>query len=93
MFIHKTKSVKEATCAGVPKALRTRRKPANPNHIIFLSDEKKFNQNQKTNSQNNRYHCSDRKDAPIVVHNQDWLKAKPDEPPVEGNVTSQLTRL
>jgi hypothetical protein len=43
-----------------------------------------FNQDQKTNSQNNRYHCSDPKDVPIVVHTQDWLKAKPDEPPVEG---------
>jgi hypothetical protein len=52
-----------------------------------------FNQDQKTNSQNNRYHCSDPKDVPIVVHTQDWLKAKPDKPPVEGNVASQLTRL
>ena len=52
-----------------------------------------FHQDQKTNSQNNRYHCSDPKDVPIVVHTQDWLKAKPDEPPVEGNVASQLTRL
>jgi hypothetical protein len=77
----------------VPKALRARRKPANPNHIIFLSDENFFYQNQKTNSQNNRYHCSDHKDVPIFVHTQDWLKAKPDEPPVEGNVASQLTRI
>ena len=34
-----------------------------------------LNQDQKTNSQNNRYHCSDPKDVPIVVHTQDWLKA------------------
>ncbi len=34
-----------------------------------------FNQDQKTNSQNNRYHCSDPKDVTIVVHTQDWLKA------------------
>ena len=33
-----------------------------------------FNQDQKTNSQNNRYHCSDPKDVPIVVHTQDWMK-------------------
>jgi hypothetical protein len=52
-----------------------------------------FNQDQKTNSQNSRYHCSDPKDVFIVVHTQDWLKAKPDEPPVEGNVTSQLIRI
>ncbi len=52
-----------------------------------------FNQDQKTNSQNNRYHCSDPKDVPIVVHTQDWLKVKPDEPQVEGNVASQLTRI
>jgi hypothetical protein len=52
-----------------------------------------FNQDQKTNSQNNRYHCSDPKDVAIVVHTQDWLKAKPDEPPVEGNTASQLTRI
>ncbi len=36
---------------------------------------------------------SDPKDVPIAVHTQDWLKAKPDEPPVEGNMDSQLTRL
>jgi hypothetical protein len=52
-----------------------------------------FNQDQKSNSQNKRYHCPDPKDAPIVVHTQDWLKAKPDEPSVEGNVASQLTRI
>jgi hypothetical protein len=73
----------------MPKALSA----SNPNHIIFLSDDKFFDQDQKTNSQNNRYHCSDPKDVPIVVHTQDWLKAKPDEPPVEGNVASQLTRI
>ena len=49
-----------------------------------------FNKDQKTNSQKNRYQCSDPKDVPIVVHTQDWLKAKSDEPPVEGNVASQL---
>jgi hypothetical protein len=41
-FIHKGKSVKEGTCAAVPKALHARRKPANPNHIIFLSDDNFF---------------------------------------------------
>ncbi len=61
--------------------------------IIFFSDEKFLNQDQNTNSQNNSYQCSDPKDVPIVVHIQDWLKAKPDEPPVEGNVASQLTRI
>jgi hypothetical protein len=75
----------------VLKALRSRRKPACPNHIVFLSDDNFF-QDQKTNSQNNRYHCSDPKNVPIVVHTQDWLKAKPDEPPVEGIVASQVTR-
>ena len=47
-----------------------------------------FNQDQKTNSQNNRYQCSDPKGVPIVVHTQDWLKpeGQPDEPLVEGNV-------
>jgi hypothetical protein len=34
-----------------------------------------FNQDQKTNSQNNSYQCYDPKDVPIVVHTQDWLKA------------------
>ncbi len=52
-----------------------------------------FNQDEKTNSQNNRYHCSDPKEVPIVVQTQDWLNAKPAEQPVEGNVASQLTRL
>jgi hypothetical protein len=31
----------------VLKALRTRRKPANPNHIIFFSDEKFFSSGSK----------------------------------------------
>jgi hypothetical protein len=75
------------------KSSARQRKPANPNHFIFLSDDKFFYQDQKTNSQNSRYHCSDHKDVPIVVHSQDWLKAKSDEPPVEGNVASQLTRI
>jgi len=90
VFIKKIKSVKEATCAAVLKALPMRRKPANPNRIIFLSDE---NQDQKTNSQNNRYHCSEPKDVPIAVHTQEWLKVKPDEPLVEGNVAFQHTKL
>jgi hypothetical protein len=38
------KQVGKATCAAVLKALRTRRKPSNPNHIIFLSDENFLNQ-------------------------------------------------
>jgi hypothetical protein len=46
-FIYKSKSVKEATCAAVLKALRTRRKPANPNHIIFLSEYKFFKSRTK----------------------------------------------
>jgi hypothetical protein len=33
-----------------------------------------FNQDQKINSQNNRYQCSDPKDVPIVVHTEDWLR-------------------
>jgi hypothetical protein len=77
----------------VLKALRTRSIPANPNHIIFFSDEKFLNQDQKTNSQNTSYQCYNPQDVPIVVHTKDWLKAKPDESLVEGNVASQLTRL
>jgi hypothetical protein len=48
-----------------------------------------LNQDQKINCQNNRYHCSDSKDVPIVVHTQDWLKAS-GKPLVKGNVASQL---
>jgi hypothetical protein len=56
--------------------------------------KKIFNQDQKTKSQNNRYHCSDPKDAPIVVHNQDWLKASLMNHQLKGMyVVSQLTRL
>ncbi len=40
----------------------------------FLLCRNFFNQDQKTNSQNNSYQCSDPKDVPIVVHTQDWLK-------------------
>jgi hypothetical protein len=36
------------------KSLCTRKKPDNPNKIIFFSDEEKFNQDGKTNRQNDR---------------------------------------
>ncbi len=52
-----------------------------------------FYQFQKTNSQNNRYQCSDPKDVPIVLHTQGWLKANLMNRMVEGNVAPQLTRL
>jgi hypothetical protein len=71
----KNKSVKETTFAALLKAVHTRRKPANPNHIIFFSDDNFLNQDQKPNSQNNSYQCSDHEDVPLVVHTQDWLKA------------------
>jgi hypothetical protein len=77
----------------MPKALRSRRnQPIQTTSFSYLMINF-FNQDQKTNSQNNRYHCSDPKDVFNVVHTQDWLKAKPDEPPAEGNVASQLTRI
>jgi hypothetical protein len=47
MFINKNKSVKKTSCAAVLKALRTRRKPSNPNHIIFFSDENFFKSGSK----------------------------------------------
>jgi hypothetical protein len=47
-------SAEYATLAALLKPLRTRRKPPNPNKIIFFSDEKNFNQDGKTNSQNDR---------------------------------------
>ncbi len=50
-----------------------------------------LNEDHKTNSQNNDIIVWPY--VPIAVHTQDWLKAKPDKPPVEGNVASQLTRL
>ncbi len=88
------------------KSLRTRRKPANPNHILFFSYEKFFIQDQKTNSQNNSCQCSDPKDVPIVVHTQDRLKANlinhwlkgmwspssPDDKPLDYFMWSQLDR-
>jgi hypothetical protein len=44
-------SAEYPTCATLLKALRTRRKPAYPNQIIFFSNEKTFNQYQKTKGQ------------------------------------------
>jgi hypothetical protein len=32
---------------------------------------KNFKQDEKTNSQNGRYLCSDHEDVPIVMHNQE----------------------
>jgi hypothetical protein len=43
-----------ATLAALLKPLRTRRKPPNPNQKNLFSDEKIFNQDEKTNSQNDR---------------------------------------
>jgi hypothetical protein len=43
-----------ATLPAMLKPLRTRRKPPNPNQIIFFSDEENLNQDGKTNKQNDR---------------------------------------
>jgi hypothetical protein len=50
------------------KALLNRFKhPPSPNILIFYSDEKNFNQDQKVNSQNNRWLCQDPKEVPIIM--------------------------
>jgi hypothetical protein len=67
-------SAEYSTPAAVIKSSRTIRKPSNPNQIIFFSGEKNINQDQKTNSQNKRYLCSGRKNVPIVLHTQYWMK-------------------
>jgi hypothetical protein len=56
VFIFKNMSAEYETLAALlkPLRLRTRRKPPNPNQIIFFSDDKGFNQDEKTNSQNGR---------------------------------------
>jgi hypothetical protein len=67
-------SEQNSTPAAVIKSSRTIRKPANPNRIFFFSDEKNINQDQRTNSQNNRYLCSYLKYVPIVLntHRTSW---------------------
>jgi hypothetical protein len=54
VFILKNILAKYETLAALLKPLHTRRKPPNPNQIIFFFDEKNFNQDGKTNSQNGR---------------------------------------
>ena len=50
------------------KALLNRFKhPPSPKILIFYSDEKNFNQDQKVNSQNNRWLCEDPEEVPIVM--------------------------
>jgi hypothetical protein len=71
VFIFKNVSAEYATLAALLKPLRTRRKPPNPNQKKIFSDEKFFNQDEKTNSQNDRYMCYGHEDVPIVMHNQD----------------------
>jgi hypothetical protein len=43
-----------ATLAALPKPLRTRRKPPNPNKKCFSLMRKIFDQDEKINSQNDR---------------------------------------
>jgi hypothetical protein len=54
VFIFKKMLAEYATLQAMLKPLRTRRKPPHPNQIIFFSDEEKFNQDGKTNRQNDR---------------------------------------
>jgi hypothetical protein len=48
-------SAEYVTLAALLKPLRTRRKPANPNQKMFSLMRKNFNQDENTNSQNDRY--------------------------------------
>jgi hypothetical protein len=74
VFNFKNMPAEYLTLAAMLKPLRTRRKPPNPNKIIFLSDEKNFKQDGK-NRQNARYLCSDHEDVPLFLHYQDYLNA------------------
>ncbi len=67
VFLKKNMSAELSTCAAVLKALSTRRKPANTNHIIFFCAEKNLNQDQTTNSQYVRQLFSDPKDVSIAT--------------------------
>ena len=50
------------------KALLNRLKhPPAENILIFFSDEKNFNQDQKVNPKNNRWLCDDPRDVPIIM--------------------------
>jgi hypothetical protein len=51
VFIFKNMLAEYATLPAMIKPLCTRRKPLNPNQIIFFSDEENFNQDGKTNRQ------------------------------------------
>jgi hypothetical protein len=83
-------SAEYSTPAAVIKSSRTIRKQANPNQIIFFSGEKNIYQDQKTNTQNNRYLCSDPKNVPIVLHTQDWLKGQPGGSPGQEMVSPRV---
>jgi hypothetical protein len=54
VFIFKNMSAEYATLAALLKPLRTRRKPPNPNQKKFSLMRKIFDQDEKTNSQNDR---------------------------------------
>jgi hypothetical protein len=54
VFIFINISAEYITLAALLKSLRTRRKPPYLNKTIFFSDEKNFNQDGKTKSQNGR---------------------------------------
>jgi transposase len=63
-----SEATKQKRCKKAKLLLNRLKRPANPNQIIFFSDEKIFSQDQKTNRQNDRWLCSDPKDVPIVMH-------------------------
>jgi hypothetical protein len=54
VFTFKNMSAEYATLAAMLQPLHTRRRPPNPNQIIFFSDAKNFKQDEKTNIQNGR---------------------------------------
>ena len=62
-----TEATKGRRFEKAKKLLNKLKSPAVPNPLIFFSDEKNFDQDQKVNSQNDRWLCRDPEEVPIVM--------------------------
>ena len=60
-------ATKERRCEKAKLMLNKLKSPVVRNPLIFFSDEKNFNQDQKVNRKNNRWLASDRHEVPIVM--------------------------
>ncbi|QQP52246.1 Transposable element tcb2 transposase, partial [Caligus rogercresseyi] len=66
-FLFMSAATKERRAERAAALLNKFKHPPDKDMLIFYSDEKNFNQDQKVNKKNNRWLCSDPSEVPIVM--------------------------